>query len=126
MATPQTLFKTAAILNAIFVPAHIVFGLTDVHPAINSIPSTPQHRIGQRGAQNCYNYVNASLLVAALLNWQWARTGGPQTREEMAVFWTILGIGLWSGLRYVQVGEFKPLGCLVLAPACSVAALFML
>ena len=65
-------------------------------------------------------------MTKALLNWQWARTGGPQTREEMAVFWTILGMGLWSGLRYVQVGEFKPLGCLVLAPACSVAALFML
>ncbi|KAJ9649421.1 hypothetical protein H2199_000196 [Coniosporium tulheliwenetii] len=66
MATPQTLFKIAAIINAIFVPGHIVFGLTDVHPAINSIPPTPQHRVGKRGAQNCYNYVNASLLVAGV------------------------------------------------------------
>ncbi len=161
MATAQTLFKMAAILNAIFVPAHVLFGLTDVHPAINTIPNTRQHRVGKRGAQNCYNYVNASMAVAgmlspfpsfpplrlgpppllypvlegsitdaraieALLNWQWARTGGPKTPEEMAVFWAILAAGFWSGFRYVQVGEYKPLPVLVVAPTLSAAAVFML
>lgn len=67
MATAQTLFKIAALLNAVFVPAHVVFGLTDVHPAINTIPNTRQHRVGKRAAQNCYNYVNASLAVAGAL-----------------------------------------------------------
>lgn len=66
MASPRTLFKLAALLNAVSVPGHIILGLTNIHPAINAIPSTPQHKVGKRGAQNAWNYVNSGLLIAGI------------------------------------------------------------
>lgn len=60
------LFKTAAVISAICIPGHMAMGFKAVHPAINSIPTTAsQHRkVGQRGAQNAWNYFNASLLIS--------------------------------------------------------------
>jgi len=87
MPVPSTLWKTAAILYAIAIPGHIAGGLKLIHPLLNKIPvAKKEDRIGQRSAQNCYNYVNVSLAIAGLLNWQWARTGGPQTFEEKIIY----------------------------------------
>jgi hypothetical protein len=59
---------------------------------------------------------------AAILNWQWARTGGPQTAEEKVVFWTLFFGGLISGATYISGGLYTPLICSWAAPMCSVAA----
>lgn len=81
MPVPVNLWKTAAFLYAIAIPGHVVSvfgtqpgssaktqqagGLTLIHPLLNKIPvSKKEDRIGQRSAQNCYNYVNVSLAVA--------------------------------------------------------------
>lgn len=121
--TPATLYKIAAALNLISIPGHIKFGLDLAHPAIATTSTSPEHKIGKRGAQTVWNYVNASLLVAALLNWQWSLTGGPRTREEKAILWTLLVAGYGAGYRYYQVGAYAPLGLYWLAPTLSAAAM---
>jgi len=113
------LFKAAALLNAISIPGHTMMGYDHVHPAIGSIPSGSQTAIGKRGAQSAWNYVNASLLVAALLNYQWSRTHGPRTTEEKAMLATLMVAGWINSCRYIQVGAYPPLVCLAVAPACS-------
>ncbi|KAJ9641332.1 hypothetical protein H2199_005302 [Coniosporium tulheliwenetii] len=155
MASSQTLFKVAAILNSLSIVGHSWFGFESGHATISTIPDTPQHKAGKRAAHICFNYVNNSLAVAgalypfpvfivrlkspflasaemplmltdasrkALLNWQWARTGGPRTREEWAMFWIILGAGFWHGFRYSQGGQYAPLGALVVAPILGALA----
>lgn len=62
----------------------------------------------------------------ALLNWQWARTSGPKTVEEMVMFWTMVVNGVIDGATYFRVGEYAPLGFAWVAPACSVVAKYLL
>ncbi len=124
-------------------------GFESVYPAVNSISSLPQHLVGQRGAQDGWNYMNASLFVAgacffvlracsqnentpihhptnqnftALLNWQWSRTRGPKTTEEKIMLATLSIAGGISSFRYVQVGAYMPLFCLLVAPTASLFA----
>lgn len=62
------LFKTAAVLCAICIPGHTAMGFKTVHPALNSIPTVgrQERKIAQRGAQNAWNYFNASLLITGM------------------------------------------------------------
>ena len=108
-----------------------------MHPLLNKLPTTkPEDRVGQRSLQNGYNLVNVSLAISgmlirpvkvpivlmqskALLNWQWARTGGPVTAEERAIYWTMQVAHIVYGLRYAQVGEYTVLSVMWLAPALS-------
>ncbi|EOD44241.1 hypothetical protein UCRNP2_9060 [Neofusicoccum parvum UCRNP2] len=124
MPTAELLFKTAAILDAVSIVGHTAMGFTTVHPALNSIPTAAsrERKVGQRGAQGAWNYFNASLLISAALNWQWARTGGPQTTEETVALATTVAMGLVNSFRYAQVGEYPPLACLLVAPLLSLAA----
>ncbi|KAH7050205.1 hypothetical protein B0J12DRAFT_573711 [Macrophomina phaseolina] len=124
MVTTQLLFKTAAVLTAVFIPGHIAVGFKTVHPALSSINTATRadRKVGQRGAQNAWNYLNASLLVSAALNWQWARTGGPQTPEETVALAATVVMGFVNSFRYAQVGEYAPLGCLFVAPLLSLVA----
>lgn len=115
----QNLFRASALLNVVSIPGHVKMGFDLVLPAIATISSPLNSVIAQRGAQNCWNYVNASLLVAALLNWQWSRTLGPKTTEEGIMMWTLAIAGAVSSWRFWQVGAYPPLGCLLVAPACS-------
>jgi hypothetical protein len=107
----------------ISVPGHIKFGYDLAHPAIATTSNSPQHKLGKRGAQTVWNYANASFLVAALLNYQWSLTGGPRTREEKAMLWTLLVAGYASGYRYAQVGAYSVLSLYWLAPTLSAAAM---
>jgi hypothetical protein len=50
---------------------------------------------------------------AALLNWQWGRTGGPKTNEEKLIFWTLVVNGSVDGATYISGGMYGPLGCMV-------------
>jgi hypothetical protein len=59
------------------------------------------------------------------LNWQWAKTSGPKTREEIIMFWTLVVNGLIDGYTYFKAGEYTPLGFAWVAPACSVAAKYV-
>lgn len=56
---------------------------------------------------------------AALLNWKWSRTGGPRSTEERAMLCILVVSGWIASFRYVQVGSYPPLGCLGVAPLCS-------
>ncbi|KAJ9619486.1 hypothetical protein H2203_008264 [Taxawa tesnikishii (nom. ined.)] len=111
MASSRIMFKIAAILNALSVAGHMEHSFRVVHKAISTI-SSPHNPGARRAAEVCVDYVNGSLVIAALLNWQWARTGGPTTKEERAMFWTFLVTHLWSGFRYFQIGVYPPLGSL--------------
>lgn len=59
--------------------------------------------------------------ILGLLNWQWARTRGPQTFEEKIIYWTLLATHLVYGYRYAQVGEYSVLSVMWVAPALSLA-----
>ncbi|KAF2673781.1 hypothetical protein BT63DRAFT_421911 [Microthyrium microscopicum] len=125
--TPAVLFKTAAFLNAITIPGHLVFGLDTVHPGLNTMETkTRKGKVAKASAQACFNYINGALLTAALLNWQWARTAGPKTREEIIIFWTLVINGFIDGLTYFRAGEYGPLGFAWVAPGLSVAAKYLL
>jgi len=113
------LFRASALIAAISIPGHIKLGFDVVHPVIAAIPNTPNNRIAKRGAQSCWNYVNASLLIVALLNWQWSRTLGPKTMEEKVMIWTLSLAGAVSTWTYAQVGIYLPLPCLLVAPTLS-------
>jgi hypothetical protein len=56
------------------------------------------------------------------LNWQWAKTGGPRSTEELAVFATLIAAGAIDGATYLLASEWAPLAPMWLAPACSLAA----
>jgi len=66
-----------------------------------------------------------SLAVAALLNWQWSQTRGPQTAVEKMMLWTLIVGGATSGYRYFQVGAYKPAFGLSITPLCSVVGMLM-
>jgi hypothetical protein len=147
--TPTLLYKTAVFFNAVSIPGHILLGLKTVHPTLNTI-QTPspagnsktaaRNLAGKRSAQACFNYINGSLFIAgkphmykhphvwsvtvvlALLNWQWARTGGPKSKEEQLLLWTLFINGLIDGATYISGNLYSPLGCMWVAPMCSVAA----
>ena len=129
MQHPTLLFPASFVLiflsnsQQVSIPGHIKFGLDLAHPAIATTSTSPEHKIGKRGAQTVWNYANASFLVAALLNWQWSLTGGPRTREEKAILWTLLVAGYGAGYRYFQVGAYAPLALYWLAPTLSAAAM---
>jgi hypothetical protein len=60
----KTLFRISATVNAVCVVGHLVMGFQAVYPAIRTI-STPQHRVGQRAAQNAWNFMAGSVLIAS-------------------------------------------------------------
>jgi len=115
----QNLFRASALLNALSIPVHTKIGIDLVHPVIATISPSRKNIIGQRAAQVCFDYMNASLLVAALLNWHWSRTLGPKTTEEKAMLWTLSVAGAVSSWKFWQVGAYPPLGCMLIAPSCS-------
>lgn len=141
--TPALLYKTAAFLNAITVPGHVLFGLQTVFPGINTMKTDKKEgEVAKASVTACFNYINGALIVAgidrfslqlvllaltvlALLNWQWAKTGGPKTLEEKGIFWTLAINGLIDGATYFRVGEYPPLGFAWVAPALGVAAQFL-
>jgi len=131
--SPSALYKTATFLNAICIPGHILLGLNIVHPTLNTIVTSSKddkkvparNLAGKRSAQACFNYINGSLLIAALLNWQWARTGGPRSLEEKLVFWTLIINGAIDGATYASAKLYAPLICMWAAPLCSMAALLL-
>jgi len=125
MINAALLYKTSAAISFISVPGHILLGLGKVHPVLNTIPAADKSKkqlAGKRSAQACFNYVNGALAVAGLLNLQWARTGGPTSLEEKVIFWIMVGNGFIDGLTYISAEEYGPLGCMWVAPLCSVLA----
>jgi hypothetical protein len=63
--TPSLLFKTAAVLNALTIPGHFLFGRTTVYPGLNTInTSNRQGLVTKASALACFNYLHGSLLVA--------------------------------------------------------------
>lgn len=124
MAITELLYKTAAVLNAISIPGHTAMGFKTVHPTLDSIDTTASQdrKVGQTGAATAWDFFNASLLVSAALNWQWARTGGPQTTEETVALAATVVMGFVNSYRYARVGEYAPLACLFVAPLLSLVA----
>jgi len=118
--SPSLLYKTSAAISALTIPGHILLGLQHVHPPLSGLKPLPR-----RSAQASFNYINASLLISAFLNLQWARLGGPSTLEEKAVLATLVIAGAIDGATYLMAGYWPPLGCMWVAPACSLAAYLM-
>jgi hypothetical protein len=142
--SPPLLFKTAAALNAIYVPLHILFGLNEIHPVISAMPTVRQKdKAGKRSAQVGFNYVNGGLIIAgkfsdldfgdaltlmaclALLNYKWSKEGGPRSLEEKMILWTIVLNGGVAAYTYALAGLYAAWGCHVVAPLCSAAALVL-
>ncbi|KAJ9646266.1 hypothetical protein H2204_000929 [Knufia peltigerae] len=101
---------------------HTKHGFDKVYPAIDAIPARKEHEVGKGAAIGGWDYINASLLVAALLNWDWARSLRPRTLEDKLVIYTLSVAGaLWS-IRFVKVKTYLALVPLFIAPSCSLAA----
>jgi hypothetical protein len=65
---PSLLFKTAAFINAITIPGHVLFGLDTVHPALNKMDTTSKKgKVAKASATACFNYINGALLMAGTL-----------------------------------------------------------
>ncbi|KIV96773.1 hypothetical protein B0A52_01066 [Exophiala mesophila] len=119
------LFKAAAVLNALSIPGHMKYGFDYIYPSVALVPGGPKHAFGKQGAVDGWDYMNGSLAIAALLNWQWSTTGGPTTKFENLMFWTLFASGGLCGIRYFKVGSYKPLLCHWVAPVLAVAALWL-
>lgn len=124
--TPQVLYKTSALLYGLTVPGHVIMGYQIVYNALNTIPSTKfEDRAGKQGARNCWDYLTAALAASALLNWQWAKTSGPQTTEEIAILVITNVTTFINGMRYLSVGEYKA-GLGIVAPSSVSLAAYIL
>lgn len=138
---PSTLYYASAAINAISIPGHIMFGIKHVDKAVDSIPPSPEHALGKATATTAWDMVNSMLAAlgrlnpaqsyqstiltthAALLNFQWAKRGGPRTLEERLIVWTSVLAGTLVGWRYFKVHAYAALGCLWVAPWMSAAAM---
>lgn len=60
----KILFQVSATINAVCIIGHMIMGSQTVHPAIKTISSL-EHRVGQRAAQNAWNFMAGSVLVAS-------------------------------------------------------------
>ncbi|ETN46769.1 uncharacterized protein HMPREF1541_00958 [Cyphellophora europaea CBS 101466] len=120
------LFLTASLLNALAVPGHIIFGRQNVDPTLRALQGrsdSPTHAVGLAAARVGFEHMTVGIFAAAILNYRWSATNGPQGRDEHALFWALLGGGWWVGRRYWRVGEYGPLVlCLWGPPLCSLAA----
>lgn len=61
----------------------------------------------------------------ALLNYQWALTGGPTTMAEQLMLLASVAASAYPGYGYFKLGAYAPLGCLWVAPWCSAAAFLL-
>ncbi|KAL2217312.1 hypothetical protein M432DRAFT_669704 [Thermoascus aurantiacus ATCC 26904] len=120
---PSTLYYASAAINAISIPGHIMFGIKHVDKAVDSIPPSPEHALGKATATTAWDMVNSMLAALALLNFQWAKRGGPRTLEERLIVWTSVLAGTLVGWRYFKVHAYAALGCLWVAPWMSAAAM---
>jgi len=123
MSSAPLFFKTAAILNAISIPGHLLLGIQKVYPALSVLDA--KHAQGKAAARVSWDNVHILLFINAVLNWQWAQTNGPQTLGEKLVVWSMMVAGLVASRRYFQVGEYGPLGCLFVAPVSTVIGTVM-
>ncbi|KAH8743157.1 hypothetical protein F5883DRAFT_570078 [Diaporthe sp. PMI_573] len=118
----STLYYTAAALNIISIPGHYFFGIQHVDPAIAEIPISSELALGKATATTAWDMVNGMLAILGLLNYKWAKTGGPKPLEEKIIVWTTLALGSYVGLRYFKVKSYAGLGCLWAAPWLTAAA----
>lgn len=61
-------------------------------------------------------------MIPALLNWRWARNGGPKDTDEKAIFYTVLIAGVLGGFGFYKAEVYPPLGSLWFASLSSAAA----
>ena len=151
--TPATLFKIAAALNLVSRNHHAQrLMLTTFRSPFQDIsnsawisptqlsPRHPPHPSTRSASEEPkqsgtmpmlassllvgrFSHPSSSTDILALLNYQWSMTGGPRTREEKAMLWTLLVSGYAAGYRYFEVGAYGPLSVYWLAPTLSAAAL---
>jgi len=117
--TGPNMYKIAALLNAISIAGHTKYGYDYFYFVLDTIPDRADYSIGKYGAQYAWNYVNVTLAMAALLNWQWSLSGGPRTTFETLIFWIVCIMGAAGGYRYINIGAYQPLICLWYAPFFS-------
>ncbi|KAH6690613.1 hypothetical protein F5X68DRAFT_203356 [Plectosphaerella plurivora] len=117
----KTLFLASAFLNALSVPGHIKYGIEHLNPALRTIKHLPDHVAGHESAIVGWDYMNASFLIAGILNYHWSTTSGPRRPYEVAILWTLLLSGGTVGVRFWNLSSFKPLLSLWLAPVLSLA-----
>lgn len=123
--TASYLFATSALLNAISVPGHIVFGWKNLDPTLHTLTS-PSATYTQSLAATCasvgWDHMTVGLIAAAALNWRWASTTsvkGPQGMAEKVILVSLLAGGLLVGRRPFALGQYRPLICLWVAPVLS-------
>jgi len=93
-------------------------GLQKVYPALAQLG--PRYASAKAGARNSWDNVHVLLFVNAVLNWQWAQTGGPQTRGEKLVVLSMALAGLPASVRYFQSKDYPALGPMFIAPVAAV------
>ncbi|ETN41416.1 uncharacterized protein HMPREF1541_03351 [Cyphellophora europaea CBS 101466] len=114
------LFKTAALLNAISVPGHIIYGWKHLDPVLHStLTHTSEHRVADACANVGWDHMTVGILTAAILNYRWSMTRGPQQTDEKIIFWSLLVGGWYVGRRFWSLREYRPLGCLWVAPVAG-------
>lgn len=108
-------------------------GFQTVYKSLDKLPiKTTEDKVAKTAALNCWNIVTTLLAASgmndlrtqlrhtdvsvALLNWQWSRTGGPSTYEEIAILISGNIHTFYNGCTYWKAGD-STVGPLVMAPA---------
>ncbi|KAF1809143.1 hypothetical protein P152DRAFT_461789 [Eremomyces bilateralis CBS 781.70] len=111
------LFKTAAILSLLSTAGHIKMGLDEIYPQFKAL----QNPRARRAAHNGWDYINVTMLLSALLNWQWAKKA-PESLEDKGMLAVLAVGGAFMGFRYGAVGEWRPIVTYWGIPTIAIAA----
>ena len=58
------LFKTAAVLNAVAVPGHIMFGRQNLYPTINNLEAKTSPTVGTAAAKVGFEHMTVGIFAA--------------------------------------------------------------
>ncbi|EEU36168.1 uncharacterized protein NECHADRAFT_87073 [Fusarium vanettenii 77-13-4] len=119
----SSLFYGAAAVNLLIIPKHLKVGATNVSSAIQTIPEdSPVVKRGKEVVRTAWDLTNGSLVILALLNYRWAKAGGPGSLEEKLMIVASALSGWYVGVQYFKIGMYIPLSVLWVAPVASLVA----
>ncbi|RAL08902.1 uncharacterized protein BO97DRAFT_459886 [Aspergillus homomorphus CBS 101889] len=118
----SSLYTAASFLCFAIIPKHVKVGLTLIPKAIEAIPATEEFTLAKAIIPATWHFVNGYLVTLGLLNYRWARSGGPTSTAEQWMVGANALAGALVGVRYYKAGLNIGLLVLWLAPSLSIAA----
>ncbi|RAK72496.1 uncharacterized protein BO72DRAFT_489691 [Aspergillus fijiensis CBS 313.89] len=118
----SSLYTAASFLYIAIIPKHVKVGLTLIPHTMKAVPSTEQFALAKAIIPATWHFVNGYLVTLALLNYKWAKSGGPTTTMEKWIVGVNAIAGVLVGVQYFKARLNVALSVLWLAPGLSIAA----